>query len=76
MDTILCMMDEKTLSKSYWAEVANTTIYLMNQSPTTQLNNIIPEKAFTSKKPMVNHFRVFGSATYAHVLDATRGKLM
>jgi hypothetical protein len=34
-----------------------------------------PEEKFTSKKPNVSHFKVFGCIAYVHVPDEKRSKL-
>jgi hypothetical protein len=47
----------------------------LNRSPTAALNDITPEEAWSSIKPSVRHFRVFGCVTYTHVPDAQRKKL-
>jgi len=39
------------------------------------LGSKTPEEMFTSKKPKVSHFRIFGSHVYFHVLKEKRNKL-
>lgn len=39
------------------------------------VQNMTPEEAWSEKKPVVNHFRIFGCIAYAHVLDQRRTKL-
>ena len=34
-----------------------------------------PEKAWSGRKPIVDHFKIFGSIAYAHVPDEKRKKL-
>ena len=34
-----------------------------------------PKEAFTSKKPDVSHFKIFGSFVYVHVTENARKKL-
>ena len=50
-------------------------VYIRNRSPTRVLERIIPEEAWSGKKPSVAHIRVFGCLAYAMVLDEKRGKL-
>lgn len=47
----------------------------MNRSPTFSVQNMTPEEAWSEKKPVVNHFRIFGCIAYAHVPDQRRTKL-
>ena len=37
--------------------------------------NRIPEEAWSGKKQLFTHMRVFGCVAYAHVLDQLRNKL-
>jgi len=39
------------------------------------IHGMIPEEKFTSKKPDVSHFRMFGCITYVHVPNEKRSKL-
>ena len=54
----ICMLQSKGLSLCFWAEAINCANY---NTPTKVLNNITPEEAWSSTKPDVSHFRVFGS---------------
>lgn len=47
----------------------------MNRSPTLAVKNMTPKEAWTGRKPVVDHFRIFGCLAYAHVPDQKRGKL-
>jgi len=55
--------------------MVTTTVYIMNQTPTTSIHGMTPEKKFTCKKPNVSHLRVFGCIAYVHILDEKRSKL-
>jgi len=48
---------------------------LINRSPTRSVPNTTPIEAWSGIKPNVQHLKVFGSITYAHVPKATRSKL-
>lgn len=47
----------------------------MNRSPTLAVQNITPEEAWSGIRPVVDHLRVFGCITYAHIPDQKRKKL-
>jgi len=64
-----CMLQSKGLSLSFWAEAINCANYIINRTPTKVLKNITPEEAWSSIKPDVSHFRVFGSEAWAHIPD-------
>lgn len=67
MDKVRCMLQESGLGKQYWAEAANTAVYLKNLSPTKAVKGSTPEEAWTSKKVNIGHLRVFGCLAYAIV---------
>eukprot|EP00253_Pinus_taeda_P015187 PITA_15187 len=56
-----CMLQSKEVSLNYWAEAINCANYILNRTPTKALKNITPEEAWSSIKPDVSHFRVFGN---------------
>eukprot|EP00253_Pinus_taeda_P023024 PITA_23024 len=64
-----CMLQSKGLSLSFWAEAINFANYIINRTLTKVLRNITPEEAWSSIKPDVSHFRIFGSEAWAHIPD-------
>ncbi|CAN0856784.1 Retrovirus-related Pol polyprotein from transposon TNT 1-94 [Linum grandiflorum] len=75
MEMARCMLAEKNLPKSFWAEAVNTAVYLLNRLPTRALKDQIPIEAWSGHKPTVKHLKVFGSMCYTHVPDQKRHKL-
>ncbi|MCO5583616.1 hypothetical protein L7F22_037529 [Adiantum nelumboides] len=69
------MLNEGNLPKHYWAEAINTSVHLMNMSPTKALTRLTPEEAYSGIKPNVSTLKVFGCAAYMHILDEKRKKL-
>ena len=65
-----CMPQSKGLGVNFWAEEINCANCIVNHTPTKVLKNITPEEAWSSIKPDVSHFRVFGSEAQAHIPDA------
>lgn len=63
------------MSKEFWAEAANWSIHILNRCPTTSLENMTPQEAWTGCKPRVDHFRIFGCLAHVHVPDHKRIKL-
>ena len=49
------MMNEKHMPKSYWAEAANTDVYLMNQCTTSRVHEVTPHKKNYRRKPDLSH---------------------
>ncbi|MCO5550654.1 hypothetical protein L7F22_004143 [Adiantum nelumboides] len=69
------MLNEGNLPKLYWAEAVNTSVHLMNMSPTEALTRLTPEEAYSGIKPNVSTLKVFGCVAYMHILDEKRRKL-
>lgn len=69
-----CLLFDAKLEKKFWAEAANTAVYLKNRSPTAALKNMTPYEAWYGKKPDVSHIRVFGSPVMVHIPKEKRLK--
>ena len=63
------MMNEKHLPKSYWVEVANMTIYLMNWCTIFRVLDVTPHEKFYGKKLHLSHIKIFNWITYVHILN-------
>lgn len=50
-------------------------MFVLNRCPTTAVNDITPEEAWSGRKPSVHFFKVFGCIAYAHIPDPLRRKL-
>ena len=61
------MLTNLDLPLSLWVEAACTVVYIQNKSPHAILGEKTPEEVFTSKKPAVDHMRIFGTHVYIHV---------
>ena len=66
------MLKSKNMSKEFWAEAVQCAIYVQNRCPHSKLGDLTPQEAWSGQKPIVPHFKVFGSVAYAHVLDQRR----
>jgi hypothetical protein len=75
MNLVRSMLSEKKIPKTFWLEVVNWTIYVLNRCPTNIVKDMTPEEVWTRVKPSVEHFRVFGCVTHVHIPDARRTKL-
>ncbi len=53
----------------------NTTTNLLNKCPSSVNNGINLEEKYLWVFPKVDHLRIFGSLTYAHVLENEQTKL-
>eukprot|EP00253_Pinus_taeda_P033597 PITA_33597 len=64
-----CMLQYKGLSLNFWEESINCENYIVNRTPTKILKNITLGEAWSSIKPDLRHFRVFGSEAWDHIPD-------
>ena len=61
------MLQGKNLPKNFWAEAVNTAVYILNRSPTKAMLNKTPYEAWCDRKPLVEHFKIFGCVAYSHI---------
>ena len=66
------MLNEKHMPKSYWAEAACTTVYLMNRCTISNVQEVTPHKKYYGKKADLSHVRIFGSIAYVHIPNEKR----
>ncbi|KAK5819944.1 hypothetical protein PVK06_024979 [Gossypium arboreum] len=75
MDMARCLLFEKNLPKTMWAEAVNTAVYIQNRLPTKALAHKTPFKAWFGFKPSLAHMKVFGCLCYSQVPAVKRDKL-
>ena len=69
------MLKLPKLPKSFWGEVVNTAVYLINRSPSVPLDFDIPQRVWIGKDVSYFHLKVFGCKTLRHVPNEQRSKL-
>jgi hypothetical protein len=62
-----CMLSNAKMNKCLWAEAANTACYLINRSPSIQLNKKTPIEVWSGTPVDYSQLKVFGCTAYAHV---------
>ena len=75
MEAARAMLHDQDLPMHLSAEAATIAVYVQNHTPHRLLENKTPKEVFSSKKPEVSHFRIFGSPMYIHILKEKRTKL-
>ena len=70
VEKVWCMLKFDKLPKSFLGEVVNTTVYLINRSPSVPLNFDIPQRVWTRKDVSYSHLKVFGYKAFMHVKGA------
>lgn len=68
-----CLLFEADLDKKFWAEAANTAVYLKNRSIASGIEKT-PYEMWFSRKPDLQHLRVFGSTVMVHIPKEKRKK--
>lgn len=68
-----CLLFEAELDKKFWAEAANTAVYLKNRSIASGIEKT-PYEMWFGKKPDLLHLRVFGSPVMVHIPKQKRAK--
>lgn len=63
------MLSTVGLEQKFQGEAVNTTCFLINRSPTTALDNRIPEEIWKGKSFEYSFLRIFGCYAYVHKLD-------
>jgi len=66
------MFKAKNLPKKYWGAAVKYVVHILNRCPTKSLDKIVPEEAWTRRKPDVSHIRIFGYVAYAHIPNKLR----
>jgi transposase InsO family protein len=75
MEMARCMLHEKNLTKVFWAEAANTAVFLQNRLPTKLLAEKTPFEMWYNYKPSLSFLKVFGSTCFVHIPQIKRDKL-
>ncbi|XP_055814518.1 uncharacterized protein LOC129884204 [Solanum dulcamara] len=70
-----CLLLEKKLPQSFWAEAVYTSVYLLNRLPTKVVDKKTPIEAWSGTKPSAKHLKIFGSICYSLVPLVKRRKL-
>ncbi|MCO5592346.1 hypothetical protein L7F22_046347 [Adiantum nelumboides] len=69
------LMAEKDMPNHFWAEAVNTSVYIMNRTPTVVVHGVTHEEKYSGKKPDLSHLKVFECIAYVHISDELHTKL-
>ncbi|KAK8936121.1 hypothetical protein KSP39_PZI013254 [Platanthera zijinensis] len=75
MERIQCMLSESKLPGMFWGEALLTTAHVINLSPSSALQEDVPDRVWCGKDPSYSHLRVFGCKAFVHVPRDERSKL-
>ena len=69
------MLTGTRLAQEFWVEIVEMTCYLVNESPSSALEDKTLHEVWTGKKPSLSHLMVFVCDAYVHVLKEKMTKL-
>jgi hypothetical protein len=69
------MMESKGLPGKFWGEAVNTTVYLLNRTPTRSMVGGTPYEAWYGRKPSVDHLRTFGCVAHVKTVSSHKRNL-
>jgi hypothetical protein len=76
VESARAMLSHAGLPNIFWAEAVSTAAYLRNRIPTSAFKRkMTPYERWYSRKPNLDHLKVFGCVAYAHIPDEERKKL-
>ena len=67
VDKVRCMLIHSKLSKALWAEALSTAYYIVNRSPSSEINFKTPIELWSGKLTDYSNLRVLGCPAYAHI---------
>ncbi|KAL1225767.1 Retrovirus-related Pol polyprotein from transposon TNT 1-94 [Cardamine amara subsp. amara] len=67
MEMTRSMLKAMRIPNYLWGEAVRHSTYLINRVPTKALKSQTPYESFTSKKPNIEHLRIFGCVAYAKI---------
>ncbi|KAG8473113.1 hypothetical protein CXB51_035076 [Gossypium anomalum] len=67
MEKVRCMLSNANLPKSFWAEAASTTCFLINRSPSVSIKKKTPQEVWSGNPANYSDLKIFGCPAYAYV---------
>ncbi|GJW60541.1 retrovirus-related pol polyprotein from transposon TNT 1-94 [Tanacetum coccineum] len=64
MNAVKTVLNERQVPKVFWPEAVKWCVHVQNRSPTTALENKTPEEEWSSLKPTVGYFGIFGCVAH------------
>lgn len=75
MENARCILQDSTLSQTFWGEAVLTAAHIHNRLPSPAWNDMSPIAHWSGKEPGLGHLRVFGSTAWVHIPKEKRRKL-
>ena len=68
VEMVRSMLLELDMLKKFWVDAVACATYVLNKCPTKSIPKKTPEEAWSGKKPLISHLRVFESLAYVNIL--------
>lgn len=75
INMVVTLLSAKNMPKMFWADATCWSFYVLNRSTTKALSYMTPQEAWSSLKPTVQNFRIWGCLAHVHVPKEKRSKL-
>eukprot|EP00253_Pinus_taeda_P008132 PITA_08132 len=75
MEHARCMRLHAGLPLQFWADVVDIIVYLINRGPSSSLDGVVLEEAWTGKKVNYSFLKPFGCEAFVHINKENRTKL-
>jgi transposase InsO family protein len=75
MDKARIMLSGARITQEFWAEVIDTTKYVVNMFASSALVELTPHDVWFGKNPSLSHLKVFGRDAFVHVPKEKSSKL-
>ncbi|GAA0173161.1 transmembrane signal receptor [Lithospermum erythrorhizon] len=75
MNMVRAMITTKNMPKKFWPEAVLWSCHVLNRCPTSSVEGMTPQEAWSGRKPGVDHLRVWGCLAHVHVPKLGRDKL-
>ena len=69
VETGLTLLYHAKIPLQFWDVAFQTTFYLINRLPTSTIKNLSPFEKLFNQAPDYNFLRIFGLASYAHLIN-------
>ena len=73
--TFMYSNEDAQFPKTIWAELVRTSVYILNTTGRSGIEDKSPYELWFGKAPRIHHLRIIGSTCYAHVPSEKRKKM-
>jgi hypothetical protein len=75
MDKARNMLTSAGLTQEFWMKTIDSTKYILNMSPSSELVDTTSHEVWSGKKPLVSHLKLFGCDAFLHVPKKNRSNM-